>query len=122
MRARLISRLDMAQPYFDDLTLLVRDIDPGSYDLTCKHFFSGAALYVDGQICASLTPKGLAFKLSESRCAELFAENAAIPMQYFDNSPVKQGYIMIPDIGNLGKGEIHDYFNECIANVTRRDA
>ncbi len=111
----------MAQPYLDELTQLVHNIDSGSFDLACKHFFSGAALYVDGQICASLTPKGLAFKLPESRCAELFADNTAVPMQYFDNSPVKRGYILIPHIGVLSNRDIRNYFNECIANVTGRN-
>jgi len=109
----------MAQPYLDDLTELVRDIDSRSIDLACKHFFSGAALYADGQICASLTPKGLAFKLPEARCAELFAGNTAIPLRYFDKSPVKRGYILIPDIGALSKRDIRSYFKECIANVTK---
>lgn len=108
----------MAQPYLDELTQLVHDIDSGGFDMTCKHFFSGAALYVDGQICASLMPKGLAFKLPESRCAELLGENAAVPMQYFDNSPVKRGYILIPDIDVLSKRDIRNYFDECIAYAT----
>jgi len=108
----------MAQPYLDELTQLVHDIDSGGFDMTCKHFFSGAALYADGQICASLTPKGLAFKLPESRCAALFAENAAIPLQYFDKSPVKRGYILIPDIDVLSKRDIRNYFDECIAYAT----
>ena len=47
----------MAQPYLDELTKLVQNINPGGYDLACKHFFSGAALYADGQVCASLTPR-----------------------------------------------------------------
>jgi len=108
----------MAQPYLDELTQLVHDIDSGGFDMTCKHFFSGAALYADGQICASLTPKGLAFKLPESRCAALFAENAAVPMRYFDNSPAKRGYILIPDIDVLSKRDIRNYFDECIAYAT----
>ena len=112
----------MAQPYLNDLTKLVRDIDSGGIDLACRHFFSGAALYADGQICASLTPKGLAFKLPESRCVELFAENSAIPLRYFDKSPVKRGYILIPDIGALSKRNIRSYFNECVANVTKSSA
>ncbi len=112
----------MAQPYLDELTQLVEDMDPGRIDLACKHFFSGAALYADGQICATLTPKGLAFKLPESRCEELFAGNTAVPLKYFDKSPVKRGYALIPDVGVIGKRVVRNYFNESIANVTGRDA
>ena len=58
----------MAHPYLEQLQILVRNIDRGDVELVSKHFFSGAALYADGKICASLTPAGLAFKLSQQRC------------------------------------------------------
>jgi len=36
-----------------------------SIDLKCKHFFSGAVVYVNGKICITLTPAGFAVKLPE---------------------------------------------------------
>ena len=79
----------------------------------CKHFFSGAAVYLNGKICASLSPKGLAFKLSEERSAELIRQGKAIPLQYFEKSPVKKGYVLFPEAGQLSPIEIAAYFNEC---------
>ena len=112
----------MAQPYLDQLQQMVRDAKLGGFDLICNHFFSGAALYVEGSICASLTPRGLAFKLPESRCEELFAGKVAVPMQYFENSPVKRGYIVIPDIENFSDNDIRGFFEECVSNIARTDA
>ena len=111
----------MAQPYLSQLQELVSAIE-GRHDLVCKHFFSGAALYADRNICASLTPKGLAFMLPRSRCDDLFAQGRAIPLRYFDHSPIKQGYILLPDFQNLSDTDVSSYFEECIAYVTSADA
>lgn len=105
----------MAQPYLDQLRELVSVIGPNNHDPMCKHFFSGAALYVGHNICASLTPKGLAFKLPESRCEELIARDKAIPLRYFDNSPIKQSYVLLSDFRDLSDTAITSYLEECIA-------
>ena len=58
----------MAQPYLDRLTATFRAAnppEPRGVIVECKHFFSGAALYVDGLIFATLTPAGFAIKLPE---------------------------------------------------------
>ena len=111
----------MAQPYLNQLQELVSRVG-GSHDLVCKHFFSGAALYVERKICASLTPKGLAFKLPESRCDDLFTQGKAIPLRYFDRSPIKQGYILLPDFQTLSDTDIAAYLEECISYATSADA
>lgn len=48
-----------------------------------KHFFSGAALYVNATICASWSPVGLAFKLPDREVASLISNGGAKPLQYF---------------------------------------
>ena len=53
--------------------------------IECKHFFSGAAAYIDGQIFMTLTPVGLALKLSEHDRARLTALGA-VPLRYFSNA------------------------------------
>ncbi len=111
----------MAQPYLDQLRKLVSATD-GRHDLVCKHFFSGAALYVECNICASLTPKGLAFKLPKSRCDDLIEQNKAIPLRYFDRSPIKQGYILLPDFQDLSDTDISSYLAECIAHAASAGA
>ena len=111
----------MAQPYLDQLRELVSAID-GRQSLVCKHFFSGAALYVERSICVSLTSKGLAFKLPKSRCEDLFRQGKAIPLRYFDNSPIKKGYILLPDFQELSDTDISSYLEECISHATSSDA
>lgn len=107
----------MAQPYLDQLRELVSSIHPDERDLTCRHFFSGAALYCNDHICASLTPKGLAFKLPEQRCEELIARGKAVPLRYFDKSPIKRSYVLLPDFRELEEADISSYFEECLSYV-----
>lgn len=104
----------MAQPYLENLQGLVRLLDNTTVELVCKHFFSGAALYLDGSICASLSPKGLAFKLPQSRCDGLIAGRTASPLQYFDSAPIKKGYVLFADYEALDEGSIAAYLRECL--------
>jgi hypothetical protein len=105
----------MAQPYLDKLEALVGKHCAGAQDLTCKHFFSGAALYCNARMCASLGPKGLAFKLELARSAAVIARGEAEPLRYFEKSPVKKGYILLPNFARLKAGELQAYFEECLA-------
>ena len=112
----------MAQPYLDQLEKLISTIDPDGEGLVCKHFFSGAALYVNKRICASLTPKGIAFKLPQQRCEELISSGRALPLQYFDGSPIKQGYVLLPDFRDLSDADMSDYFRQCLDHASSPDA
>ncbi|MFV2092760.1 MAG: TfoX/Sxy family protein [Hyphomicrobiales bacterium] len=85
----------MAQPYLETLTKLVGNLENPS-QVACKHFFSGAAAYVDGHIFMSLSPIGLALKLPENVCQSLFAQGAT-PLRYFPKAPIKQGYAVLPE-------------------------
>ena len=56
----------MAQPYLRELRSIVegeRLRSPGA--ISCKHFFSGAAAYVGGDIFMTLVPAGLALNTKE---------------------------------------------------------
>lgn len=108
----------MAQPYLDQLRELVSSVHADRCDLACKHFFSGAALYCGDHICASLTPKGLAFKFSEHRCEELITRGGAVPLRYFDKSPIKRNHVLFPDFRDLDEADISSYFEECMSYVT----
>lgn len=88
----------MAEPYLSELRdILERAGGPkGSKSaLTCKHFFSGAAGYVGGKIFISLTPAGLALKLSEADRKTAFAKGAK-SLKYFPKAPVKKDYAVMP--------------------------
>jgi len=88
----------MAKPYLVRLEQLHDAISPQislPQDVQCKHFFSGAAAYVDGQIFMSMSPAGLALKLPAPDLAALFDQGAK-PLQYFPKAPVKKDYAVLP--------------------------
>ena len=62
--------------------------------LECRHFFSGAAVYRDGSIVASLTPVGLAFKVKAEVRQSLLDSGRATPLRYFPESPIKHDYVL----------------------------
>ena len=63
--------------------------------IECKHFFSGAAAYVNGCIFMTLTTVGLALKLPEDS-RELLIGNGARPLRYFPKGPIKKDYVALP--------------------------
>ena len=88
----------MAQPYLNDLRALIERLNIGGQEdnpISARHFFSGAAAYMSGQIFMSLSPVGLALKLSQSDCDKLLSQGAK-PLRYFPRSPVKKGYVVLP--------------------------
>lgn len=112
----------MAQPYLTALEELVSIELAGIPDLVCKHFFSGAALYVNGTICASLIPAGIAFKLPEERCSELIGSGKGSRLRYFAKSPVKRGYVLFTNPSSLGNAAIAGYLKESLTNAHVEDA
>lgn len=66
-------------------------------DIDARHFFGGAAAYADGRIFISLTPAGLAVKLSEDHRAVL-RDQGATPLRYFPKAPIKKDYVVLPEI------------------------
>ena len=89
----------MAQPYLENLTALLERAAPDFIDgdvVECRHFFSGAAAYVDGHIFMSLTPVGLALKFREPRRDALMAAGGSA-LRYFHNGPVKTDYVVLPE-------------------------
>jgi hypothetical protein len=88
-------------------------------NLEVKHFFSGAAVYVNGKICMSFTPAGLALKLPENQRIKLIRDKKAKLLQYFPKGPIKKDYAVLtePLIEDL---EILSYWmNLCIDYVTK---
>ena len=87
----------MAAAYLEKLSALVNELhieELTPLPLEVRHFFSGAALYVDGQICASWSPAGLAFKMPEAETNRLIASGIAKPLKYFAKGHVKKGYAL----------------------------
>lgn len=87
----------MAKEYFEKLSALIKELNLEneiSLPIEVKHFFSGAALYVEGNICASWSPGGLAFKLPEDEVNELINKGDAKPLKYFPKGNIKKGYAL----------------------------
>lgn len=90
----------MAKEYFDRLDSLLRPVIgtlPSKIEVTTKHFFGGAAAYANGRICITLTTVGLAMKLPEDSRSEL-KKTGARPLRYFPNGPIKQHYVIVPQV------------------------
>ncbi len=88
----------MAEPYLEILSQKIVSLgfqpSKGAV-LDCKHFFSGAALYVNGKICASLTPAGFGLKLPQDVRDRMISEGEGKELRYFENAPVKREYIAL---------------------------
>ncbi|MBN4054495.1 TfoX/Sxy family protein [Nitrospira defluvii] len=87
----------MAKIYLEKLTTLTTKLEIAeeiSKPIEIKHFFSGAALYINKTICASWSPVGLAFKLPEKEVDKLINNGKAIPLKYFPKGHVKKGYAL----------------------------
>lgn len=87
----------MAKLYLEKLSSLITKLkieDEISKPIETKHFFSGAALYINETICVSWSPVGLAFKLPEQEVDRLINNGKAIPLKYFPKGHIKKGYAL----------------------------
>lgn len=107
----------MAKKYFDKLSSLLAEIDlekEVTQSIEIKHFFSGAALYSNHRICASWTPVGLAFKLSEEEVNKLITNGLAKPLQYFPNGYIKNDYALFDNPGENNPAHWKHYFLKAV--------
>ena len=106
--------------YFEKLSQLISDLEiesEVSRNIEIKHFFSGAALYANDVICASWSPGGLAFKLSESEVTKLLSSGKAKPLKYFDKGNIKAGYAMFENPESSKKAHLKNFFIKAIELV-----
>ena len=109
----------MAEPYLKELQAIVERWGVQSKETAnplCKHFFSVAAAYVNGQIFMTLTAVGLALKLSEDDRSTLFAQGAK-PLKYFPKAPVKKEYALLPSQVIEDESALRDWISRSIAFV-----
>lgn len=112
----------MAEPYRERLVAMLRVARPSTARgprLECRHFFSGAAVYANGIICASLTPVGFAVKLPEESRAALLRQRRARPLRYFRKGPVKKEYVLLSAATASEPGAIRTLLRESIRYATR---
>lgn len=90
----------MAQPYFEGLSQIIDELGPPptkGVTIEIKHFFSGAALYANGKICATLSPAGFAIKLPPGRRLNLIDERQGEQFRFFAKGPIKREYVALSD-------------------------
>ena len=103
----------MAKAYFEKLTKLIDELNLEHeivLGLEVKHFFSGAALYANGTICASWSPVGLAFKLPDQEVESLISRGIAKPLKYFPNGHIKKGYALFENPDDNEADQWKKYF------------
>ena len=101
----------MAEPYLTRLTQIVDGLGPlqiGGAMLEYKHFFSGAALYANGKIFASLSPAGFAIKLPLERRNSLIEEGKGTEFRFFPKGPIKKEYIVLSEATIAVEGSLRE--------------
>jgi len=108
----------MAKEYLEKLSVLVERLrireSFGNGSIEVKHFFSGAALYANGNICVSWSPVGIAFKLSECEVAKLVESKKGKPLKYFPKGNVKKGYVLFESPESSEPERWKPYFSKSI--------
>ena len=112
----------MAKEYLEKLSSLIKKQVPSQHKnvkFECKHFFSGAALYANGKICVTLTPKGFAIKLPENIREKLLKEGKAKKLRYFPKAPIKKDYIVLSNPMTDDLKILRHYIKISIRNITK---
>ena len=110
----------MAKVYREKLCELINDLDIETeipVPMEVKHFFSGAALYVNGAICASWSPVGLAFKLPQTEVESLISSGDAKPLRYFPKGYIKKRYALFESPSDEQPMQWKKYFIKAAAQV-----
>ena len=112
----------MAKKYLEKLSTLIKKAVPNqlkSIKLECRHFFSGAALYANGKICVTLTPKGFAIKLPGKNIEKLLKEKKAKKLRYFPKAPIKKDYAVLSKSMYDDLKILRHYIKMGIKNITK---
>ena len=103
----------MTKEYYEKLSNLLKEVDIKNQitkPMQVKHFFSGAALYVNQTICASWSPVGLAFKLPQQEVDKLINSGKATPLKYFPKGHIKNGYALFENPDSKKPKQWEKYF------------
>ena len=110
----------MAKLYLDRIKDLISPLTDGkvkSVEFEFKHFFSGAALYVNGKISMTLTPVGFALKLPEQIRNSLIKDGSAKTLRYFPKAPIKKEYLILLEEVMADKAALEELVEVCINYV-----
>jgi TfoX/Sxy family transcriptional regulator of competence genes len=110
----------MAKEYLGKLLDMVKELkveEEVSLPMEVKHFFSGAALYINGTLAASWSPVGLAFKLPEQEVETLISNGEAKSLKYFAKGYVKKGYALFENPEKEKPSKWKKYFLKAAKHV-----
>ena len=113
----------MTKEHLGRLSELMKRVAPRGFrnvKFECHHFFSGAALYVNGKISATLTPQGFAIKLPEKNREKLLKAGKAKKLRYFLKAPIKQDYILLSNAVFNDLKSLRGYIKMSVEHVTKK--
>ena len=119
----ITSETGVAQPFLTQLATKIAGVGLQTSDeiqLETKHFFSGAALYANGKICASLTPAGFGLKLPSDVRNRLIENGKGTELRYFEKAPVKKEYVSLAEPVANDPDELRPLLELSIEHVLRR--
>jgi TfoX/Sxy family transcriptional regulator of competence genes len=102
----------MAKEYSEKLSKLITDLFLNTdirSQILIKHFFNGAAIYIDGVICASWSPVSFAIKLPQSEAEVLISNGQAKPLKYFPKGHVKKEYVLFDEPHLIDRIQLKKY-------------
>ena len=114
----------MAEPYLEIPAEKIAAADLPASDgvlLETRHFFSGAALYANGNICASLTPAGFGLKLPAEVRDRLIEKGEGRKLRYFAKAPIKKQYVALSQSVVDDPDALRSLLEQCIAYVADGD-
>jgi len=110
----------MAEPFFSQMSKLIEDIEFPDMALECKHFFSGAALYANDKIMASLSPAGFAIKLPEDERLKLIQKGRGVEFHFFPDGPIKKEYVLLKESVIQDDEEFQEIFRKSVGYVIEK--
>ena len=109
----------MAEPFLSDLKSIVTNSVRSGASVDCRHFFAGAAAYLEGRIFATLTPVGLAFKMADPVREALLEADGSL-LRYFPTAPIKREYVLFADPDLLDAPRLTLLMSQSISHVGSR--
>jgi hypothetical protein len=109
---------EVAEPYLQRLSHILDRLQLVSAEgltLEPRHFFSGAALYVNGRICASLGPAGFAIKVPAGVRQSLLNEGKGKEFRFFAKGPIKREYVVLSEAAVQDDGTLQQLIAMSVA-------
>lgn len=84
-------------------------------DLSFRPMFGGIFAYLDGRPFASLSNRGLAFKLAGRAHADALVEPGTEPLRYKPDDPPSKSYVLVPEAALAASDALRDWADRAAA-------